>query len=434
VRPMLQALLQDRFALVAHNDTKPMPAFALTAGKHPQLKQADGVGDAGCKVDRPNSAGSSATQGAGASGPVATVAITCHNMTMAAFADGMNNMEGAGNFINGNIVVDQTGLQGSWDFRLTYSGRMIHADAGIVTIFEAVDKQLGLKLEPSQVPMPVVVVDSVNRTPTPDSVEAAKAYPPPPTEFEAAVVKLSDPDTRGVSIRLEPGGRFNIRAATLKLMVKDLWGVTDDMLVGAPKFMDSQGWDIVAKAPEVGTGEQGANYDLLLEMAKTLIQDRFKFAFHYEERPVSAYVLTAPKPKMKKADPNSRTGCKEGPLTLVTDDPRNSNPVANRLFSCRNTTMAYLADQLQWLADGYVHSAVLDSTGLAGGWDFTLNFSSMGPPGGVLAPGSNGVSDPNGAISLPEAMEKQLGLKMELVKRPVQVLVIDHIEQKPTDN
>jgi uncharacterized protein (TIGR03435 family) len=43
-------------------------------------------------------------------------------------------------------------------------------------------------------------------------------------------------------------------------------------------------------------------------------------------------------------------------------------------------------------------------------------------------------SDPSGGITLLEAISKQLGLKLELQKRPVQVLVIDHVEPKPTEN
>jgi uncharacterized protein (TIGR03435 family) len=43
-------------------------------------------------------------------------------------------------------------------------------------------------------------------------------------------------------------------------------------------------------------------------------------------------------------------------------------------------------------------------------------------------------TDPNGSLSVFEAIEKQLGLKLELQKHPMQVLVIDHVETKPTDN
>jgi len=64
---------------------------------------------------------------------------------------------------------------------------------------------------------------------------------------------------------------------------------------------------------------------------------------------------------------------------------------------------------------------------LAGGWDFTLYFSDAAVVGAQSA-------DPNGGISLADAIDKQLGLKLELQKRPVKVLVIDHINEKPADN
>jgi hypothetical protein len=40
---------------------------------------------------------------------------------------------------------------------------------------------------------------------------------------------------------------------------------------------------------------------------------------HMEERPVDGYVLSAGRPKLKKADPSNRTGCKEGPGTNGKD-------------------------------------------------------------------------------------------------------------------
>jgi uncharacterized protein (TIGR03435 family) len=117
-------------------------------------------------------------------------------------------------------------------------------------------------------------------------------------------------------------------------------------------------------------------------------------------------------------------------------------------------TMAQLGEKLQNIAGGYIHSVVLDKTGLDGGYDFTLSFSAAGlvngggrggggivfSNGGQVAVaggpggGAGDSSDPNGAISLFDSMEKQLGIKLVEVKRPVPVLVIDHMEQKPTDN
>jgi uncharacterized protein (TIGR03435 family) len=104
-------------------------------------------------------------------------------------------------------------------------------------------------------------------------------------------------------------------------------------------------------------------------------------------------------------------------------------------------TMAQFADQLPNLENGYAHVTVLDSTGLTDAYDFTLSFSAIGllrgggVPGQPAAPaGADTPSDPNGALSLPDAVSKQLGLKLELKKRPMQVLVIDHIDEKPTEN
>src|SRR5580698_10824937 len=48
--PLLKALLEDRFKLVAREETRPFPAWTLAAGKKPQMKEADGKGETGCKI------------------------------------------------------------------------------------------------------------------------------------------------------------------------------------------------------------------------------------------------------------------------------------------------------------------------------------------------------------------------------------------------
>jgi uncharacterized protein (TIGR03435 family) len=166
---------------------------------------------------------------------------------------------------------------------------------------------------------------------------------------------------------------------------------------------------------------------------------------HTEDRPVSAYTLVAAKPKLTKADPATRTSCKEGPAPAAKD-PRDSRPALSRLVTCQNITMADFADRLQGLAPGYVHAPVENATGIDGAWDLTVNFSPLnvlqgggqgrgGVPGaGAAAGGALTAPDPSGALSLPDALEKQLGLKLETKKRSMAVLVIDHVEEKPTDN
>jgi uncharacterized protein (TIGR03435 family) len=190
---------------------------------------------------------------------------------------------------------------------------------------------------------------------------------------------------------------------------------------------------------------QTIDQDSINVMLRNLLIERFQIKYHTEERPSTAFVLIAAKPKMKKADPANRTGYREGPGP-DGKDPRISNPAAGRLVTCENMTMKQLAQNLPMIAGGYIQGAtVYDETGIEGAFDFTLNFSpaGMGMVGGPgrggrggegIAGGLPDAADPSGAITLSEAIEKQLGLKLEQAKRPAQVLVIDHIEPKPTEN
>ena len=76
---------------------------------------------------------------------------------------------------------------------------------------------------------------------------------------------------------------------------------------------------------------------------------------------------------------------------------------------------------------------IVDASDVQGTWDLTLTFSGGAPRRQAADP--NGVaSTPTGAVTLPEALEQQLGLKLERAGRPVPVLVIDHIEENPIEN
>jgi uncharacterized protein (TIGR03435 family) len=460
VKLMLQALLVDRFRLVLHRDLHPLPAYGLTVGKGgSKLKEADAAGETGCKyTTSPTPAEAQAKQAAAQSGGTPSIVLPtylyeCHNMTMGAFAEGMRNMLAAQNYLTAGPAVDQTGLKGAWDFNFKYTPKIPPALAAQISIsgepiplFDALDKQLGLKLDPVTYPTPVLIVDSVNQKPSANPPGVTTALPPSvPTEFEVADIRPSEPNAAPAPSSVQ-NGRISLRNIALKDLVSLALNVnSDDMLVGAPKSMDSAHFDLIAKLPATAdTPTQGIDIDALRPALKVLLEERFKLKTHMEDRPVDAYTLTAPKPKLKKADPLLRTSCKEGPGTDGRD-PRDANPTNSRLLTCQNMTMAQLAEQLQLRAGGYVRVPILDATGLEGAYDFTLNFATAGvfQNGGGVGRGGDrgaaagdtpGASDPNGAISLPDAVSKQLGLKLELKKRPIPVIVIDHIDEKPTDN
>jgi uncharacterized protein (TIGR03435 family) len=456
-RVMLKSLLADRFKLAIHNDSRPMAAYALTAGKHPQLKEADGTGETGCNFTVQNAPSGPPAPGVPITLPV--ILYTCRNTSMASFAGGMLSMAGAGQYFNNKLVVDQTELKGNWDFNFRFTPKV---PAGILTtgenipIFDAIEKQLGLKLDLSTVPMPVVVVDSVNQKPTENSAEAMKSFPPLPTEFEVASLKPSPPDTTGGrggggSRPDVKNGRLFLPRFTLKTLISIAWDLNgDDMLVGLPKWADEDRYDIVAKAPAgVALGDLTptrtgipVNLDALRPMIRSLLTERFQIAAHMENRPVNAYTLVSAKPKLKKADPTTRTKWQEGALA-DSKNSKNANASLGRLVTCQNVTMAQFAELLPGIAPGYLHTEVLDGTALEGGWDFTFSFS----PAGILQlgqrPGNDGApaagnaeeaAEPSGALSLFDALTKQLGLKLEMQKRPIPVLVVERIERKPLDN
>jgi len=169
-----------------------------------------------------------------------------------------------------------------------------------------------------------------------------------------------------------------------------------------------------------------------------MITERFQMKWHMEDRPVTAYTLLAGKPKLKPTlDPTERTKCKEGPGP-DGKDPRIASPVLNRLITCQNMTIAQIGDELQRVAGGYIYNTVVDGTGLKGAYDFTLSFSSadkiLRVAGDAAKSSDPSSSDSNGALSVFDAVNRQLGLKLEKTKRPSPVLVIDHIEETPTAN
>ena len=443
LKPMLQALLADRFKLVVHNDTKPMTGYALTMGKgKPKLKEAEASGKTGCET-QPQVRPPTPTPGQ-IIGPMTNV--SCHNITMEAFVAELRRLNG-GYFTN---VTDSTGLKGSWDFDLKWTpkGLITIAGAEVVTVFDAVDKQLGLKLEEQKISTPVIVVDQVNRKPT-DNVSNVEAKLPalPPAEFEVADVKPTVPGavlaTPGF-LGIMPGGRVNLPRIPLRLVISLAWNLNQEDIPGAPKWLDSTQVDIIAKAPAELAPANGAQapIDDLGPMLQALLKDRFKMKTHYEDRPVTAYTLVAAKPKLKKADPASRIGCKQGNATSTVNLGQIQLP--QRLVTCQNMTMAQFADQLQILAGTYVRYPVIDATGLDGAWDFSFTFSpipvtllgAVGQRSNPFGPAGTepGASDPVGGSSFFDVIEKQLGLKLESQKRSYPVFVIDHIEEKPTEN
>ena len=430
VKLMLQQLLGERFTLVLHKDTKPVPGYVLTTGKGPhKMKEASGAG-AGCQ---PNPT---------PQGGVPILSGSCKGVTMDAFAQLLRGIGGP--YIT-SPVTDKTGLKGYWDFDIHFTPRVALALAGsdAITVFDAVEQQLGLKLDQQNVATPVVVVDSVNQTPAANPSGVAATIPsPPPMEFDVAELKLSGPEVQQPRLRLMSGGRIEGEGITMRQLLQIAWDINlDEQIANAPKWFDETKITLIAKTSTAVSGSgtnMNADIDDLKAMVRALVTERFKLKSHYEDRPVTAYTLLAEKPKMAKADPSNRTGFREGP---APDSKDQRTAILGRMLTIKNMTMAQFAEDLQRFANGYIRVPVEDTTGLDGLYDFTLTFTPIGmlnagrgrgdAPAG---PASADAADPTGAVSLFDAVKQQLGLKLEMRKRPMPVLVIDSIQDKPTDN
>ena len=97
-------------------------------------------------------------------------------------------------------------------------------------------------------------------------------------------------------------------------------------------------------------------------------------------------------------------------------------------FRCQSITMAEFAEWLRFHGIGLRFGPISDGTGLSGRWDFTLTYDPMDRP---VAPASD-QADPSGGYTIFEAMQRQLGLKLVTTTSPQPVMVIDHLERKPT--
>jgi uncharacterized protein (TIGR03435 family) len=435
---MLQSLLADRFKLVIHKEEKPLDVFVLTSGKRVLLKASEAGGEPGCQPAQ--------GQGQPNGGPPLIV-LNCRNMTTAEFAKQFRRM--AGGYVT-HQMLDLTGLTGGYDFTLKWTPRGAlrggrggdgDADPGI-SFFEAVDKQLGLKLGPEKRPVPVIVVDSVNRTPTENAPGVSKSLPPVETEFEAAVVKANLSGAQNRRIQPKPGGRIEVENVPLRDLIALAWNMEQDqqMIVGAPKWIETDCFDVIAKTANFSMSAPPP-FDTVRLMIRALLQERFKLAVHNEEQPVPVWLLQVAKrgPNLKEADPAGRSGCKPSP----GESGKGSATVPMINVTCTNTTMAQFAEVAHRFAGGYVDHPAVDMTGLKGAYDFTISWTPRGVINGGgrgerpadSAAASPGASDPSGGITFFDAVEKQLGLHLQGgQKHPLPVLVVDHVEKLAAEN
>jgi bla regulator protein BlaR1 len=267
----------------------------------------------------------------------------------------------------------------------------------------------------------------------------------PELRFEVASVKPAVPDPRAPGLRSSgvPGpsnkdpGRFSARLDVMNLILMaydiPLYRLSDPA-GGAPLV------DVEAKMPVNTTREQ---FNVMLQ---NLLADRFGLKVHWTSKDIDMYTLTVAKggPKLKLAAPDPPQGSEDdskkgGPLpNRVGDDGFPIPPPGNGAWMggapggkmgmrMHNETSTELAHSIGMRT---LDGPLTDATGLTGKYDYTVFWSN---PATTAALGFNPAIEPDGP-SIFDAVQDQLGLKIEKRKSPAQVLVVDHVEKKPTEN
>jgi len=254
-----------------------------------------------------------------------------------------------------------------------------------------------------------IVTESTAQSPQADTKTLA---------FEVATIKRSDPSASRMNcfIKGQPGGQtFVGSCVSLRLLIKYAYRIIDSQLVGGPDWLDTEFYDFRAKADHSLTRAE------LPPIFQALVEDRFKLKFHRETRTLPALALTVDKAgaKMKANDSPD-----EWAISIVNDG--GGPPPKPPKFKGTRCAMSYLS---WWIAQRE-NRPVLDRTGLAGFWDFTLEFvpDGMGDEGRRKGSGGEALPAFDGP-TLYTALREQLGLKLESTKGPVDVYVIDHVER-----
>jgi uncharacterized protein (TIGR03435 family) len=259
--------------------------------------------------------------------------------------------------------------------------------------------------------------------------------------FEVASVKPNKTGDGRIMFGLQPGGRFNATNVTLRMLLRQAFNVQEFQIVGGPDWMTSDRFDVVAKAPE---GEFTA--DLMRPMLRTLLAERFKLVVHNETRDMAIYALVKAR-NDGKLGPNISPAAIDCAATMRgrRGGPPPSPPQPGQKLECgfmigpgrMNAGGMPLSNLAQTLSP-QVGRIVLDKTELTGNYDLELTYSLEGlgsvfPGGGP--PLVNGAPAPIDANqpNLFTALQEQLGLKLDSQRGPVDVIVIDSVQQPIAD-
>ncbi len=229
--------------------------------------------------------------------------------------------------------------------------------------------------------------------------------------FEVAAVTANKSGELRMSVDLQPGGKLIMHNVPMKVLIMFAYHLRADALSGGPGWIESDRYDVVAKAPEK------APQDDIRRMLQALLAERFHLAVHTDQKVMPAFALIVGKsgPKLQPSD--------TAILSAQRCTPADGAP-GQRHIECRHLTSAVLADYLQELAPRDFPVPVVDQTELKGAYDFKLDW----------VPTTAAAQLDDSGPTIFDAVAIQLGLKLESRKLPLPVIVIDRVDRVPVEN
>ena len=229
---------------------------------------------------------------------------------------------------------------------------------------------------------------------------------PPDARFEVATIKPGTPgENHGIQFTVS-FTRVNTLNTSVTDLLKYAYGLHGDQIIGGPDDLMHRGYAITAVVS--ADTPTKPNADLLKQMLRNLLADRFGLTFHPDTRELPVYLLTAETPHLKptaQTVPMTTGGYDSGHLFVGNGGPRELAAYLQRFVTNR---------------------PVLDKTGLTGHFDMDIHFTPEDAP---ATPSATAPEYP----SLFTAIRQQLGLKLTPTKAPAPVIVIDKVTE-PTAN
>jgi len=253
----------------------------------------------------------------------------------------------------------------------------------------------------------------------------------PAYEFETASIKPNKSGFTSFRSGFTVDG-FRADGTQVRWLIQQAYGVSDFFLSGILDRLNSERFDVEAKMDTSVADQLSKLTPAQLKLAQqqmlqTLLAERFNLKIHRETKDEPVYFLIVGKngPKLQNAKTDDTRGFLNADGTAARS--RIQLGPGNKTYAY-STSMKTLGDFLT----RFLSRPVLDKTGLAGSYDFTLDWMPDAPP--ASSPdAANGVTLPSVPGDSLFSTVQQLGLRLEPGKAPIEIIVIDHVE-RPSGN